>query len=329
MNERCLSTRVRIARNFEDIPYRAMMTPAQTDECARRALSALRQINRPARYYAMNALTPKERARMVEKRLISPELASDDQGGALISEDERVSVMLCEEDHLRIQAIEPAMRLDDALDVAFEIDDMIERAYKMAYDTRLGYLSACPTNVGTGLRASVMLHLPMLSLRKEMGKVGQLAGKLGLTLRGMYGESSQALGGLYQLSNQVTLGRSEREIVSAVHAVGNQVMDMERARVDAALKKDRGIVEDPCWRALGIARYARRMGLKEFMTHYSSMRMGVVAGILPLTIDRLDALLVRAQPAHLQFDETGDRNIDQLNEDRARADAVRAWLTEG
>lgn len=220
MGEIVISSRVRLARNYADIPFRPKASEEQGEECIRRTLDALREVPETYRFVQLRSADALEKMALVESHLISPDLAEHDaEGAALIRRDDRVSVMLNEEDHLRIQAFGSGEQLQQAAEDAFAVENVLQRRLSFAFDRQLGYLTACPTNIGTGLRASVMLHLPMLTILKQMGKVNQLASKLGLTIRGIYGEGSEAQGYLYQLSNQVTLGRTEQEILEAVQAV--------------------------------------------------------------------------------------------------------------
>ncbi|MBQ7521032.1 MAG: ATP--guanido phosphotransferase, partial [Clostridia bacterium] len=209
MSEIVVSSRVRLARNYEDLPFRNKITREQSEECVQRTLEALRPLPQPYTFLPLKGMEPNEKKALVEAHLISPDLMEhEDTAAALIRDDEKISVMMNEEDHLRIQGFTLGENLNDAAECAFSIEDVLQESLSFAFDPQWGYLTACPTNAGTGLRASVMLHLPMLTAQKQMGKVNQIAAKLGLTLRGIYGEGSEAQGNLYQLSNQVTLGRT-------------------------------------------------------------------------------------------------------------------------
>ncbi len=219
----------------------------------------------------------------------------------LIREADAASIMMNEEDHLRIQAIRPGMALTEAAETCFRLEDALSRQVVFAFDKQLGYLTACPTNTGTGMRASLLMHLPMLTLGKQMGNVGQIVAKVGLTIRGVYGEGAEALGNLYQVSNQVTLGRTEQEIISTVTAVGHQLTDMEQALREKTAGGDdsRLALEDAVYRAWGVMRFARLMPLNEFFRHWSNVRLGAAMGLLPAPLALLDTMLDQAQDANL------------------------------
>ena len=321
-----LSSRVRLARNFADLPFRSRMNSEQADACIDRVLSVLRDEEDTYRYYPMRGLDETRRRQLVEDHLISADLfASDDQGAALIREDGGVSVMVNEEDHLRIQGFASGLNLPAAAERAFQVEEALAGREKFAFDREWGYLTACPTNTGTGMRASVMLHLPMLTLLKQMGKVTQLAAKLGLTLWGIYGEGSQALGFVYQLSNQITLGRTEKEILEATGAVARQIAEMEQTCREKAAEKDPVAFEDQLRRSYGLMRYARKMGMREFYSHWSNLRLGAAMGKLPLDTAACDQLLEKAQRAHLQM--AAGRKLTDREADESRSALLEKTLT--
>ena len=226
-----LSCRVRLARNYEDIPFTATMTREWAEETVRRARQAV-ECGKIGVYECrlMKDLSGDARSQMVEHHLISYDLLKFPEiSAALIREDQCVSVMVNEEDHLRIQALLPGLQPEEAARLAFEADDVLSAAGKYAFDPQFGYLTSCPTNTGTGMRASAMLHLPALTITNRISAVIQAVSKLGLTVRGLYGEGSDARGCLYQLSNQVTLGRSEEDIVKTLVAATAQLAAQERS----------------------------------------------------------------------------------------------------
>jgi len=300
MSDIVVSSRVRLARNYEDLPFRGKISAQQCEECISRTLSALRELPEAYTYLPMQGMESNEKKVLMESHLISPDLLREEEGAAvLVRTDEKIAVMMNEEDHLRIQAFAPGDRLPEAAQNAFSLDDTLQKQLSFAFDSQLGYLTACPTNTGTGMRASMMLHLPMLTLFKQMGKVGQLAAKVGLTLRGIYGEGSEAQGNLYQLSNQVTLGRTEEELTQAVTATARQMAEMERVFRERAWEKDPVAFEDQLFRSFGLLTNARRMNVKEFMAHWSNLRLGAAMEKLPVHTEACDALLTAAQPAHV------------------------------
>ncbi len=301
MSDIVVSSRVRLARNYEDLPFFCRMTAEQSEQCVRRTLDALRTLPQPYTFYSLRGMEENEKKALVEAHLISPDLMDHGETGAvLIRGDQKISIMMNEEDHLRIQGISAGENLPESAENAFAIDDALQALLSFAFDAQWGYLTACPTNTGTGLRASVMLHLPMLTLLKQMGKVNQLAAKLGLTIRGIYGEGSEAQGNLYQLSNQVTLGRTEKEIMDSVSVTARQIAEMERVFRQKAMDKDMVAFEDSLFRSWGILCNARQMPVKEFMTHWSNLRMGAALEKLPVPLSVCDRLLTEAQPAHVQ-----------------------------
>lgn len=328
MSDIVVSSRVRLARNYEDLPFRNRITADQCEECVNRTLGALRSLPDNYTYLPMEGMEENEKKALLESHLISPDLLKNESGAAvLVRGDERVAVMMNEEDHLRILAFAPGENLPRAAQDAFSIDDALQSGLTFAFDSQLGYLTACPTNTGTGMRASVMLHLPMLTFFKQMGKVNQLAAKVGLTLRGVYGEGSEARGNLYQLSNQVTLGRTEQDLVQAVTATARQMAEMERVFRGRAWDHDRVAFEDQLFRSYGLLTNARRIGVKEFMAHWSNLRMGAAMEKLPVPLETCDALLTAAQPAHVL--KAAGAALNEKEQDAYRSEIVRRAIQGG
>lgn len=328
MKEIVVSSRVRLARNLEDLPFGSRITPEQSEQCVQRTLEALRGLNEIYTFYPLRGMEENDRRALVESHLISPDLLKNEENAAvLIRQDEAISVMMNEEDHLRIQGFAPGGDLNAAAQNVFAIEDALQQRLSFAFDPQLGYLTACPTNIGTGMRASMMLHLPMLTILKQMGKVSQLAAKIGLTIRGIYGEGSEAQGHLYQLSNQVTLGRTEKEIADMVGALAGQIADMEQALREKTQQRDPVAFEDQLWRAWGLCLNARKMGLKEFMVHWSNLRLGADMGLLPLSVAACDRLLTLAQPAHVRKAAGGE--MEQNDIDAYRTEIIRRAINGG
>ena len=232
--------------------------------------------------------------------------------------------MVNEEDHLRIQAIGNGSSLAETAQQAFAAEECLEEVCTFSFDPQLGYLTSCPTNTGTGMRASLMMHLPMLTRYKQMGNVNQSIAKLGLTIRGIYGEGSEALGDLYQVSNQVTLGRTEEEIIDAVTAVGKKMIDMELALRERAMKEKNAELTDSLWRSYALLAYARQMDEKEFMQHWSHLRLGVSMKLFSTPITAVDELLTVAQSAHAQ--RYAEETNPSFSTEQARCDLVRKTL---
>ena len=320
-----ISGRVRLARNYHDLPFPNRGGENDAELCLTRAQSALEDGRYAA--YRMRELTPQSRMELVEDHLISRDLSQNSEGGAaLIRDDGVVSIMVNEEDHLRIQAIVLGFDLEAAAREAVEAERRLQSACAFSFDPQLGYLTACPTNTGTGMRASLMMHLPMLTRLKQMGNIGQSVAKLGLTMRGLYGEGSEALADLYQVSNQVTLGRTEGELVEAVIAVGMQLCGMEDALRKTTLAQKAYDFKDVIFRSYGVMRYARQMDEKEFMLHWSNLRMGAACGLLDISLEDADKMLTLAQNAHVA--EHLDASQPDITVNRARCDVIRE-LMEG
>lgn len=221
------------------------------------------------------------------------------RSAALISSGETVSVMLNEEDHLRIQGLLPGMQLERSAELAFNADDALGAQSMYAFDPQWGYLTSCPTNVGTGMRASAMLHLPAISASGQIGAIMQAVAKLGLTVRGLYGEGSEAQGDLYQLSNQVTLGRSEDDVIRSLQAATEQIVGHERAMRERLEKKDMYALQDRLLRSWGETNNARLMSAKEWMRRYSDIRYAASMGYLHAPLRALDCLMMDLQPGSL------------------------------
>ncbi|MEZ6057451.1 MAG: protein arginine kinase [Planctomycetaceae bacterium] len=322
-----ISSRIRLARNLSDYPF-----PGHANADQRREIEAtLREhiqklpIGDSMMYLDVEDLSQLDRQFLVERQLISREHA-DAQGtrGVGVGLRETVSLMINEEDHLRMQVLRSGYALSDCWQQMNQIDDELEEHVAYAYDESFGYLTSCPTNAGTGIRASVMLHLPGLVLTKEIQKVFQAMQKMTLAVRGLYGEGSQAMGDFYQISNQMTLGKSEERIIAGIQEVVPKIIDYER-RVRAALvKENREKLHDQVSRAFAILRGARTITSQETMQHLSNVRMGINLGLVDdVEMPTVHELFIHTQPAHLQKIRkaelsTGERNIARANYLRER-----------
>ncbi len=320
-----VSTRVRLARNLNHMPFPAGMTAEQREEVIRQIFEAFPQDGSGAfQCIRMTELSEWDALSMVERHLISPHFTAHPEGEALLlSPDESVSVMIGEEDHVRIQAMHAGLALDEAFTAANCWDDFLDARLHFAFDDRLGYLTQCPTNLGTGMRASVMLHLPAL---QEKGVIQQLANtvsKLGLTIRGMYGEGSRSEGAMYQLSNQVTLGITEQEAIENLKSIVAQIVKEERGYREQL--HETPALEDRIYRSLGILQNARLLSGKEFMSLISHVRMGVAMNVLQsVDLNRISHLMVDAQPAALM--QQAGCELDPAERDKRRATLVRERL---
>lgn len=319
-----LTSRVRLARNIDKMPFPHILNKEQADEVINEVSATVLESNSAVaknfKLMRLRDVKPIERQSMVEKHLISMDLANNYQrAGLLIDKDEDVSIMINEEDHIRLQVLYPGFRIREAYDYASKLDDLIEEKMTYAYDSELGYLTSCPTNVGTGIRASVMLHLPALSATRNINNILNTVTQLGMTIRGLYGEGSNVMGNIYQISNQVTLGLSEEEIINNLIAVTQKIVDQEMKARSIMLEKQRGEFEDSIYRALGILKYARVMTSSECLNLLSRVRMGIEMGILKdVDMDTVNRLIVDSQPATLQLKEGKELGTDERDFLRAR-----------
>ncbi len=319
-----LTSRVRLARNIDKMPFPHILNKEQSDEVINEVSAAVLESNSAVaknfKLMRLRDVKPIERQSMVEKHLISMDLANNYQrAGLLIDKDEDASIMINEEDHIRLQVLYPGFRIREAYDYASKLDDLIEEKITYAYNSELGYLTSCPTNVGTGIRASVMLHLPALSATRNINNILNTVTQLGMTIRGLYGEGSNVMGNIYQISNQVTLGLSEEEIINNLIAVTQKIVDQEMKARSIMLEKQRGEFEDSIYRALGILKYARVMASSECLNLLSRVRMGIEMGILKdVDMDIVNKLIVDSQPATLQLKEGKELGTDERDLIRAR-----------
>lgn len=317
-----ISTRVRLARNLPRVPFPACMNTEQKRQAAEAIQKALPE--GIFRIVDMHALPHITALSLVERHLISPEFSKGEEGSVLcLSEDEGVSLMINEEDHLRIQVMQAGLDLDQAYQTADELDTALDSHLHFAFDDRLGYLTQCPTNLGTGMRASLMLHLPAL---QEGGAIQQLANtvsKLGLTIRGLYGEGSKPEGAIYQLSNQVTLGISESAAIENLKGIAAQIIREERAGREELCRNPH--FEDRIWRSLGILRTARLLRGDEFMSLISNLRVGVSLNMIEeIPLDLISGPIGDAQPATIMA--ASGKEMEPAERDAARAALVRARL---
>ncbi|WP_442956109.1 protein arginine kinase [Paenibacillus sp. MMO-177] len=325
-----ISSRVRIARNLRQFPFPMLATNQQSLEVMNQ-LTAIGQSGKldPIGHFEtiiLSELSELERRVLVEKHLISPNLANESRGGAVIlSENESVSIMINEEDHLRIQCLYPGFQVKEAWTLANQIDDIFEEETNYAFDEQRGYLTTCPTNVGTGIRASVMMHLPALVLTQQINRILSAVTQVGLAVRGMYGEGSEALGNLFQISNQITLGQTEAEIIDNLHGVAKQIIEHEKAARQRLMSESRLRIEDRVRRSYGILAYAAVMDSKESAQRLSDVRLGVDLGLLDhVTSQSLNELIVMTQPGFLQ--QTFNEKMSADQRDYRRAQLIRNQL---
>lgn len=301
-----LSSRIRLARNLEACKFPTLFSHEEAKQVINELegileTSSLRNFGH-LELLKIDEMQPLQKRVLVEKHLISPQLAEDSPYGAvLLSENEEVSIMINEEDHIRIQCLFPGLQLKEALDAANEIDDWLEGHLQYAFDEKYGYLTSCPTNVGTGLRASVMMHLPGLILTQQINRIIPAINQLGFVVRGIYGEGSEALGNIFQISNQITLGKSEEDMCRDLMGVVSQLISQERSAREALRKTSNIQLEDRVFRSLGVLTNSRIIETKEAAKCLSDVRLGIDMGYINyVSKNILNELMILTQPGFLQ-----------------------------
>lgn len=326
-----ISSRLRLARNLAAYPFLSRLAESQRDGIIQEVGDAVKNSNflKKAHYIPSTHLKALDRQFLLERHLISRELFLEEGKSAVaITPDEMVSLMVIEEDHLRLQAFQSGLNLVEAWRIANEIDSDLEKDLDYAFDATLGYLTACPTNVGTGIRASCMLHLPSLVLTKQVHKVLQALSKLNLAVRGLYGEGTQASGNFFQFSNQLTLGQPEEEIISNLEGVIRQVITHEREAREYLKKKRKAKMEDQIWRALATLKAARMMSSSEAIQLLSLVQVGIDIGVLEGQVSHTDLnqIFLLIQPAHLQ--KASGKELGATERDARRAGRIRDYFSK-
>lgn len=322
-----ISSRIRIARNLQSYPFPMLSTNQQSKEVLDQVSQVLQdeelQKIGPFSMLSLSELDELQKRVLVEKHLISPALANESRNGAVIlNNNESISIMVNEEDHLRIQCLCPGFQIKEAWDTASQIDDLFESHLDYAFDEKRGYLTSCPTNVGTGIRASVMIHLPALVLTQQINRILSAITQVGLAVRGLYGEGSEALGNLFQISNQITLGQSEQEIIDNLYGVVRQIIEHERAARQKLQYETKAKLLDRISRSFGIMSYAAIMDSKEAAQRLSDVRLGVDLGIIKNVQPQvLNELLVMTQPGFLQ--QYAGEKLTAEERDIRRAQLIR------
>lgn len=330
-NDIVIGSRIRLARNLNKIPFPAVAS----DEQLAHVVDLVRSVVKRERsladmdYLILSEVPRLERELLVEKHVVSPQHIKNVRHRAVVlRRDESVSVMVNEEDHLRIQTIYPGFQLEKAWEECTRVDDAFESQLDFAFSPEYGYLTACPTNLGTGLRASVMVHLPVLTMTDQMKRVVSAINKFGLAVRGLYGEGTDVLGNIYQISNQVTLGHSETEIIQHLVNVVRQIISQERQARQQLVAAKRLELEDKTYRSLGILSQARRISSHEAMQLLSDVRLGIDLNLIRELQPRiLQELLVLIRPAHLQ--KIMGRDMEAPERDVYRASLIRERIRLG
>lgn len=303
-----LSSRVRIARNFKDYPFEPMLCETASKEIIEKVRGALSDGG-----YSEEPVAPD----LAEKRIISRELAHKKTPRALfVNEKEDTYVMVCEEDHLRLQCVKAGFDLRGALEGAIRCDEKIDVKCTVAFDEKLGYLTHCPTNLGTGMRASVMMHLPALAMTGKLKGIENQLVKLGFTVRGCEGEGSEALGDLYQISNSASLGLTEEEVIEKLESCAVSVAQAERDMRQRLMNEKEDALRDKILRSLGTAKYAHMLTTKEMYSLYSDIRLGISLGIIEKDAAELDRLLMSCLPYSL----SEGKELSPTQRDRKRAE---------
>ncbi len=324
-----MCSRIRLARNLNDFPFSNRANRMEKSEIESSAKAAFDAANLELDYIDVNTLSKLDAQFLVERQLISRELASSEgHRGVAIGPRENISIMVNEEDHLRIQVMLSGLSLHEVWDRINRLDDTLEERLNYAYSPQLGYLTACPTNVGTGIRVGVMLHLPALVQTKQIDKVFRALQKINLAVRGLYGEGTQAFGDFYQISNQQTLGKSELELIRNLSEVVPQIIDYERKARQGLVNERRQHLHDQVSRAYGVLKTAHTISSEETMHLLSSVRMGINLGLIDdLAIPTVNELFIHTQPAHLQKLQGAPLEVDERN--IVRASYLRSRLTNG
>ncbi len=324
-----ISTRIRLARNLKDYPFPCRLSAQGREKVIDNVKSAVKNSNSPVAsdfsFIKMSELSSQQSVSLVERRLVSPEFISDSERRALLlSKDESLSIMINEEDHIRLQVIKNGLSLEDAYDTADKLDTLIDENLEFAFDENLGYLTQCPTNLGTGMRASVMMHLPALEKSRAISRIAGNLSKLGFTIRGAHGEGTEPKGALYQLSNQVTLGISEKAAIENLKNITNQLIAQENQARERLCKSIE--IQDNIGRSLGILRSALLITHDEALELLSNVRLGITSKqITDISTETIDKLMLAVEPATLTVNSK--KNLSAHERDIERAEILREALS--
>jgi len=329
-SEIVLSSRIRLARNLRNHRFthnagqdELVAILNQTQSAARNA-----EVFKESTLFPMGKISALDRQFLAERHLVSREfLFNSTNRGLIVGNKENICLMINEEDHLRMQAFSPGLSLAQALGAVDRLDDELSPGLPYAFSEKLGFLTACPTNVGTGMRSSVLIHLPGLVHSKEIHKLLDSLRKLNHSIRGLYGEGTDVMGNFFQLSNAVTLGNPEKAIIGNLNEVVVKVIGYEKKARDLLFRKARSLLEDKVWRAYGLLAYSRSVSTKEALSLISAVRLGVGMGITNrIDLQKLNEMLIYIQGAHLQ--RIAGRKMEAAERDEARADYIRRTLTD-
>ena len=319
-----LSTRIRLARNLDKTPFPAILKKEEKEKItgvlADSIMKSNSTLSKDFKLYKLDEMSPTEKTAMAEEHLISLEMIKSNDGAVLVNNDKTMSIMLMEEDHIRLQIIKGGYCLSEAFDLADKVDNVMEESLTYAFDEKFGYLTACPTNVGTGLRASVMMHLPALVMTGNITRVLQSFSGVGIAVRGLYGEGTDAEGALYQISNSVTLGLSETEIIEKLKTVVERISEMEKQARELLMKKHEDDLKDKLMRSYGILRYAVKITSKEAKTMLSEVMLAQNMGIIECDgkMTPLE-LIVKTAPSVI----SGEDSLTPEERDKKRAEIIK------
>ena len=321
-----ISTRIRLARNLNDFKFN--LNKEELQQLEKFIQDNLYQIGYGLKFFKLKDMDDITKMSLVEKHLLSPNfvLKRNETGSILINDEENICIMIGEEDHLRIQVFNCGLDLENTLNLAIEIDEKIGETLGYAINKKYGYLTSCPSNVGTGLRASVMVHLPALSKTKNTRRVLEAINNFGVNIRGVYGENTEGSGDMYQISNQQTLGVSEKEIIKNLNIIVEKIMEQER-QARKLLAKDELELEDIIYRSYGILTNCRKISSEEARDLLSNIKLGTDLGILQeLTDLKVQKLYLYTKPANLQ--KYLGSQYEAIERDIKRAEVIKQILNE-
>jgi len=324
-----ISSRIRLARNLDKIVFSHRMNKKQAEQTLKDIEEAISKVDffKKSMVFHLQDLNSIDRQFLVERHLMSLEFAKSSNSKALVvDEQEIVAIMINEEDHLRIQAMQSGFNLFEAYNIITQIDDNLAKYLNYAFSPELGFLTACPTNTGTGVRGSVMLHLPALVMTRQINRVLSAVAKLSFTTRGLYGEGTEASGNFFQISNQVSLGHSEEEVLQNLNGLIRQIIEQEHQARQAFLTQNQSLLEDRIWRSYGVLKSAHIISSQESTELLSMVRLGLDLGIIKdISRGTVNELFILTQPAHLQKMES--RKLSPQERDLKRAELLRQKIT--
>ena len=318
-----ISSRVRLARNINGYNFSYKMSDTDAKKLVKNVTDQLKTVSPISGYnsYNFDYLDAYQKMGMRERHVISPYLEKQDYAAGFVAPDEDVSIMINEEDHIRIQAYAPGMDMEKAFELADKVDDAIDSVTDYAFDEKYGYLTTCPSNVGTGMRASYMLHLPALAGNNRISGLASEVGRFGLVLRSVYGDGSKNYGDIYKLSNQITLGVSEKEIIDNLTHIANQIISQERTLRKQYVLNKRLSASDIAYRSYGVLRYARKLSLNDAMLLLSQIRLGLAQGLIGTDMENefcVYQLMIGVMPANLALMNDSDMSPEEIEEYRAK-----------